>query len=181
MHLFFPGYIRFKRYPSVYSLGETNVSFVCENWFFTEIKNVSLEIQLRRNANDNWTSVVEFNRSSVFRKRENTFFSFTILSVREEHYQQYYQQVTLTGLVQSEQCTVDPKISPDFRCVLSDESRIMDSSETKKLSIEGLLVGSCILENITNKCMYIFTKNQIMTGVTRNKNAFNFRSRNETR
>lgn len=129
----------FYRDPSVYPFGESNVSFVCANWFFTEreIKNGSLEIQLRRNANDTWTSVVELNRSGVFRKSENTFFSLTILSVREEH-SQYYQQVTLIGLVQSEQCTVDRKISPDLRCVLSNESRIIDSSETRILSIEGI-------------------------------------------
>lgn len=56
----------------------------------------------------------------------------------KDHTTQYYQLVTLTGLVQSEQCTVDPKISPDLRCVLSDESRIIDSSETRILSIKGI-------------------------------------------
>lgn len=115
------------------------MSFVCEDLlsFERENKNLSLEIQLRSNANDKWTSVVELNRSSVFRKSENTFFSFTILSVREIH-TQYDQRVTLEGSVQSKQCTVDPKISPDLRCVLSDESRIIDSSETRILSIEGI-------------------------------------------
>lgn len=130
----------FDRYPSVYPFGESIVSFECEDiWFSSEKenKNASLEIQLRRNANDNWTTVVESNRSSVFRKSENTLFSFTILSVRVRE-RQYDQRVTLTGLIQSKQCTVDPKISPDLRCVLSDESRIIDSSETRILSIEGI-------------------------------------------
>lgn len=126
------------RSPSVYPVGKNNVSFKCENGIsfrrFREIKNMSLEIQLRKNANDNWTSVVEFNRSGVFRKSENTFFSFTILSVRERH-SPFVQQVTLT--VQSNQCTVDPNISSGVRCVLSDESRKIDSSETRILSIEG--------------------------------------------
>lgn len=130
------------RSPSVYPVGKNNVSFECENVIsfrpFRDIKNMSLEIQLRKNANDNWTSVVEFNRSGVFRKSENTFFSFTILSVREIH-NRFAQQVTLTGSVQSKQCTVDPNISPGVRCVLSDESRKIHSSETKILSIEGII------------------------------------------
>lgn len=134
IHLFFlSGSIRFDRYPSVYPFGVSKVSFECEiMWLFSENKNESLEIQLRRNANDNWTNVVELNRSSVFRKSENTFFNFTILSVSGRRY------VTLTGLIQSKQCTVDQKISPDLRCVLSDESRIIDSFETGILSIEGI-------------------------------------------
>lgn len=140
MYLFSPGNILFYMVPSVYPVGESNVSFVCTNWFSTEreLKNMSLEIQFRRNANDNWTSVVESNRSGVFRKSENTFFSFTILSVKEIH-RIYHQRVTLTGLIQSKQCTVDPNISPYVRCVLSDASRIIDSSETEPiLSIEGI-------------------------------------------
>lgn len=125
----------FNRQPSVYPFGESTVFFECEYmWLYSERENTnaSLEIQLRRNANDNWTTVVELNRSSVFRKSENTFFNFTILSVSGRRY------VTLTGLIQSKQCTVDPKISPDLRCVLSDESRIIDSFETGILSIEGI-------------------------------------------
>lgn len=125
----------FNRQPSVYPFGESTVFFECEYmWLFSERENTnaSLEIQLRRNANDNWTTVVELNRSSVFRKSENTFFNFTISSVSGRRY------VTLTGLIQSKQCTVDPKISPDLRCVLSDESRIIDSFETGILSIEGI-------------------------------------------
>lgn len=125
--------------PSVYPVGESNVSFVCANWFYTErmLKKMSLEIQFRRNANDNWTSVVESNRSGVFWKSENTIFSFTILSVRERH-SKYEHRVTLEGSVQSKQCTIDPMISPDLRCVLSDESQIIDSSETTLLSIKGI-------------------------------------------
>lgn len=171
----------FDRYPSVYPFGESIVSFECEDiWFSSEKenKNASLEIQLRRNANDNWTTVVESNRSSVFRKSENTLFSFTILSVRVRE-RQYDQRVTLTGLIESKQCTVDPKISPDLRCVLSDESRIIDSSETRILSIEGIwylfLVFCKTL--ITNACTFL--EKIIMSGDTR-KNAFNFRSQNET-
>lgn len=127
----------FDKVPSSYPFGKSSVSFVCEyrlpsEW---ENKNVSLEIQLRRYANDNWTSVVELNRSSIFRKSENTFFNFTVLSVRER---QYDQQVTLRGLIQSKQCTVEPKKSPDLRCVLSDENRIIDSYERRILSIEGI-------------------------------------------
>lgn len=125
--------------PSVYPVGESNVSFVCANWFYTErmLKKMSLEIQFRRNANDNWTSVVESNRSGVFWKSENTIFSFTILSVRERN-SKYEHRVTLEGSVQSKQCTIDPMISPDLRCVLSDESQIIDSSETTLLSIKGI-------------------------------------------
>lgn len=140
IHLFFlSGIIRFDRFPSVYPFGESFVSFVCEDMrLFSERenKNASLEIQLRRNSNDNWTTVVELNRSSVLWKSENTFFRFSISSVRGKHYE---QRVTLTGIIQSKQCTVDPKISPDLRCVLSDESGIIDSSsETRILSIEGI-------------------------------------------
>lgn len=138
---FLSGIIRFDRYPSVYPFGESIVSFECEDiWFSSERenKNASLEIQLQRHANDNWTTVVESNRSSVFWKSENTLFRFTILSVRVRE-RQYNQRVTLKGLIQSKQCTVDPKISPDLRCVLSDESGIIDSSsETRILSIEGI-------------------------------------------
>lgn len=139
MHLFPPGYILFYKNPSPYPIGESNVSSVCANWFSTEreLKNMSLDIQFRRNANDNWTSVVESNRSGVFWKSENTFFSFTILSVleRDTHYD---QRVILKGSVQSKQCTIDPMISPDLRCVLSDESQIIHSSETTILSIKGI-------------------------------------------
>lgn len=120
----------------MYPFGESTVFFVCEDmWLFSESenKNASLEIQLRGNANDNWTTV-ELNRSSVFWKSENTFFRFSISSDRGKH----DQRVTLTGIIQSKQCTVDPKISPDLRCLLSDESRIIDSSETRILSIEGI-------------------------------------------
>lgn len=139
MHLFPPGYILFYENPSPYPFGESNVSVVCANWFSTEreLKNMSLDIQFRRNANDNWTSVVESNRSGVFWKSENTFFSFTILSVLERD-TQYDQRVILKGSVQSKQCTIDPMISPDLRCVLSDESQIIDSSETTILSIKGI-------------------------------------------
>lgn len=140
MHLFSPGYIRFYKVPSVYPVGESNVSFVCSNWFYAirELNNMSLYIQIRRNANDNWTSVVESNRSGVFWKSENTFFSFTILSVLERN-TPFDQQVTLKGSVQSKQCTIDPMISPDLRCVLSDESQIIDnSSKTTILSIKGI-------------------------------------------
>lgn len=132
---FLPGFIMFDKEPSSYPFGESTVFFECGyKWLFSERenKNASLEIQLRRNANDNWTTVVELNRSSVFRKSENTFFNFTILSVSGRRY------VTLTGLIQSKQCTVDPKISPDLRCVLSDENQIIDSFETGILSIEGI-------------------------------------------
>lgn len=55
----------FDRYPSVYPFGESIVSFECEySWLFSERenKNASLEIQLRRNANDNWTTAVELDR-----------------------------------------------------------------------------------------------------------------------
>lgn len=145
-------------------------------WLFSENKNESLEIQLRRNANDNWTNVVELNRSSVFRKSENTFFRFSSVSVRGR---QYDQEVTLSGIIQLKQCTVDPKISPDLRCVLSDESGIIDSSETRILSIEGIwylfLVFCKTL--ITNACTFL--EKIIMSGDTR-KNDFNFRSQNET-
>lgn len=135
IHLFFlSGIIRFDRFPSVYPFGESFVSFVCEDMrLFSERenKNASLEIQLRRNSNDNWTTVVELNRSSVLWKSENTFFK-----LRGKYYD---QRVTLTGIIQSKQCTVDPKISPDLRCVLSDESGIIDSSsERRMLSIEGI-------------------------------------------
>uniref|UniRef100_A0A8W8M8G0 Ig-like domain-containing protein n=1 Tax=Magallana gigas TaxID=29159 RepID=A0A8W8M8G0_MAGGI len=132
------GIIRFHRFPSVYPFGESFVSFVCDDMrLFSERenKNASLEIQLRRNSNDNWTTVVELNRSSVLWKSENTFFKF-----RGKYYD---QGVTLTGIIQSKQCTVDPKISPDLRCVLSDESGIIDSSsETRILSIEGRTPGN---------------------------------------
>lgn len=138
MHLFSPGYIRFYKVPPVYPVGENNVSFQCSNWFYglRELKNMSLDIQFRRNANDNWTSVVESNRSGVFWKSKNTFFSFTILSVLKRD--TLYQLVTLKGSVQSKQCPIDPMISPDLRCVLSDESQIIDSSETTLLSIKGI-------------------------------------------
>lgn len=137
IHLFFlSGIIRFDSYPSVIPFGESVVSFVCKDMRL-ENKTASLEIQLRRNANDNWTTVVESNRSSVFSKSENTLFRFTNLSVRVRE-RQYNQRVTLTGLIQSKQCTVDPEISPDLRCVLSDESRIIESSETRILSIKGI-------------------------------------------
>lgn len=183
IHLFFlSGIIRFDRYPSVYPFGESIVSFECEDiWFSSERenKNASLEIQLQRHANDNWTTVVESNRSSVFWKSENTLFRFTILSVRVRE-RQYNQRVTLKGLIQSKQCTVDQKISPDFRCVLSDESGIIDSSsETRILSIEGIWYLFLLFCKtlITNACTFL--SKIIMTSDTR-KNAFNFQSQNET-
>lgn len=136
---FSSGYFWFNMVPLVYPVGESNVSFVCSYWFYAirELKNMSLDIQFRRNANDNWTSVVESNRSGVLWKSENTFFSFTILSVLERD-TQYDPRVTLKGSVQSKQCTIDPMISPDLRCVLSDESQIIDSSEKTVLSIKGI-------------------------------------------
>lgn len=55
---FLPGFIIFDKEPSSYPFGESIVSFVCEYWLPSEWENksVSLEIQLRRYANDNWTS-----------------------------------------------------------------------------------------------------------------------------
>lgn len=114
--------------------------FECESSDFRkrELENMTLEIQLRNNTNDNWTSVAVCNASGVFRENENIFFdSFTILSVTGRH-DQYDQQMTLTGSIQSKQCAVDPKKSPDVRCVLNDESRIIDSSERSIFSIEGI-------------------------------------------
>lgn len=159
IHLFFlPGIIMFDRYPSVYPFGESIVSFECEyRWLLSEreTKNASLEIQLRRNANDNWTTVVELNRSSVFRKSENTFFNFTILSVSGRRY------VTLTGLIQSKQCTVDRSkdISRPSLCSKWWESNNRQFWDGNIIDWRYLVVVACILQHLNNKCMYIFIKN----------------------
>lgn len=138
---FSSGYLDFVMHPPFYPVGKSKVSFECESWDLIKrgLENMTLEIQLRNNTNDNWTSVAVCNASGVFREIENIYFdSFTILSVREKH-----QQMTLRGSVQSKQCAVDPKKFPDVRCVLIDESRIIDSSERSIFSIEGIC--SCFL------------------------------------
>lgn len=63
----------------------------------------------------------------------------------------------MKGLVESKQCTVDPQKSPGVRCVLSDDSQIIDSSEKRILLIKACCsfasVAPFILLSIINKCM----------------------------
>lgn len=43
------------------------------------------------------------------------------------------KKITTEGSVESKQCTVDPQKSTGVRCVLSDHSQIIDSSERRLL------------------------------------------------
>lgn len=147
--------------PSVLPVGESNLSIYCGDldWFFTTLnnRNENLKLQLRNNTDNTWTSVSELNGAGVFSENKNasfdgfTSFSLNWTNLFSNHF------LTLEGSVQSKQCTVDPQKYPGVRCVLSNGSRVMDSTEKRIFTIKGgCIFGlSCFLyfQNIIYKCM----------------------------
>lgn len=141
---FFSGIVQLLMNPSVYPVGETNLSFECKARvvLFMEWnhRNETLRLQLRNHSNDNWTSVFELNGANEFRENKSASFDgYTISSFNWTNGTHIYsnKRITLEGSVEPKQCTVDPQKSPGVRCVLSDGIQIIDSSEKRIFSIEG--------------------------------------------
>lgn len=124
--------------PSVYPVGETNLSIKCGRTDMTfTIEYVNLKLQIRSNTNDNWTSVSELNEAGVFSENKSASFEgFTIFS-SNLRFIFSIPVITLEASVEPTRCTADPQESPSVRCVLSNGSGIIHSFEKRIFSIKG--------------------------------------------
>lgn len=125
-------------HPSVYPVGETNLSIKCGRTDMTfTMEYVNLKLQIRSNTNDNWTSVSEMNEAGVFSENKNASFEgFTIFS-SNFRFLFTIPVIILEGSVEPKQCTADPQEFPSARCVHSNGSGIIHSYEKRIFSIKG--------------------------------------------
>eukprot|EP00105_Crassostrea_gigas_P030012 XP_011452166.2 PREDICTED: uncharacterized protein LOC105345649 isoform X2 [Crassostrea gigas] len=132
------GYFRSEFYPFSFPVGKSNVSIKCVSNMYEINKEITLDI--RKNKNEKFISVLKCNESGLHRLNNNTKFEGVhILSFRDNclFNHNWYNYIELTVSLQSDKCILGPQTSASWRCLFSNETYTFNSSEKDIYSIKG--------------------------------------------
>lgn len=137
--MYFTEYWFIYRSPSVYAVGETNITLGCQFYSSLAVRNSrNITFEVRPNKENDWLTVGYINESGpyivqeYFKENSISFLSFS------GYLSGYYPYLNAYVTVNNNRCTVDAELYPSFRCRGSMINGPIDPSPEKSiLSLKG--------------------------------------------
>lgn len=130
--MYFTEYWSFYQFPSVYAVGETNITLRCQS-YTGNVRNITFEF--RPNKNYDWLTVGYINESGPHRVQEY----FKENSISFLSFSGYFSRYLIAYItVNNNKCTVDAELYPSLRCRGFMINGSIDTSPEKSiLSLKG--------------------------------------------